>query len=220
MTEVRPLMHAIQNRDLAAAKAALERDASQATDPLPGGLSPLLLALYHGARDIAELLRGFRTPDAHECAALGDARALAALVAADPALLERYSEDGWTLLHLAAFFGARDAALVLIGLGAPLEARSKNPMNNTPLHAALSGAAGESLSPLLIALGADVKTIGGSGVGALHLAAARGFEPLCKLLLSRGAPLAAATDEGKTAAALARERGHLAVAAMLELAVA
>ncbi|HVT34251.1 MAG TPA: ankyrin repeat domain-containing protein [Nevskiaceae bacterium] len=218
MNEVRPLLLAIQNRDVAAARSALERDASQATDPVPGGLSPLMLALYHGARDIADLLRGFRAPDAYECAALNDARALAGLVSADVSLLEKHSADGWTLLHLAAFFGARDAALVLIGLGAPLEARSTNPMENTPLHAALAGAAGESLAPLLVALGADVKTIGGSGVGALHLAASRGFEPLCKLLLSRGAPLQAKTDDGKTAAALARERGHLATAAMLELA--
>ena len=36
MSDVRPLMHAIQNRDTEAARAALARDASQATDPLPG----------------------------------------------------------------------------------------------------------------------------------------------------------------------------------------
>ena len=218
MTEIRPLMHAIQGRDLAAARAALERDAGQATEPLPGGLSPLLFALYNGARDIAELLRGFRAPDLFEAAALDDAARVATLAAAEPALLRSHSPDGWTPLHLAAFFGARNAALVLVGLGAPLEAESQNPMRNTPMHAAIAGAAGEGLAPLLIALGADVHHVGGSGVTALHLAASRGFEPLCRLLLGRGAERGARTEDGKTAAEIARERGHLATAAALELA--
>ena len=48
MSNVTPLMLAIQNRDTEAAKAALERDASQATTALPGGISALLFALYNG----------------------------------------------------------------------------------------------------------------------------------------------------------------------------
>lgn len=218
MSDVRPLMHAIQNRDLAAAKAALERDAAQATDPLPGGLSPLMFALYNGARDIAELLKAFRPLDVFEAAASNDARRVAELVGADPALLNACSVDGWTPLHLATFLGARDSTLVLIGLGAPLDAVSQNPMANTPLHAGIAGVAGESLAPLLIALGADTAYIGGSQVGALHLAASRGFENLCRLLLARGADRDARTDDGKTAAEIARERGHLGTAALLELA--
>lgn len=219
MSSVRPLMLAIQNRDLAEAKAALERDATQATDALPGGLTPLLFALYHGARDIAELLRSFREPDIYEAVALNDARLVAAQVLAEPERLTRHSVDGWTPLHLAAFFGSRDALLVLLGLGAPLDALSQNPMQNTPMHAALAGAAGESLAPLLIGFGADVHHVGGSGVTALHLAASRGFEGLCKLLLARGVDRTAQTEDGKTAAELARDRGHLATAALLELAV-
>lgn len=219
MTEVRPLMLAIQQRDLEAAKAALERDASQATDPIPGGLSPLMFALYNGALDIAGLLRGFRPLDVFEAAASNDARRVAELVAARPELTRDYSADGWTPLHLAAFLGAREAVFVLLGLGAPLEAVSQNPMSNTPMHAAIAGPAGEALAPLLIGFGADVKYVGGSGVSALHLAASRGFEGMCKLLLARGADRLARTEEGKTAAEIARERGHLSTAAMLDLAV-
>lgn len=217
MSAVSPLMHAIQNRDLAAAKSALERDVGQATTPLPGGLSPLMFALYNGAPDIADLLKPFRALDLFESAAANDARRVAELASAG-AELDAYSVDGWTPLHLATFMGARDAALVLIGVGAPLDAVSQNPMANTPLHAGIAGAAGESLAPLLIALGADVHYVGGSGVNALHLAASRGFEPLCRLLLARGVDRLARTEDGKTAAELARERGHLAVAAALELA--
>lgn len=214
-----PLMLAIQSRDLAAAKTALERDAAQATTALPGGLSPLMFALYNGAREIAELLCAFRSLDIFEAAALNDARRVAELASAEPKLLETRSVDGWTPLHLAAFMGARDSLLVLVGLGAPLDALSTNPMQNTPMHAAIAGAAGEALAPLLIGLGASVQLVGGSGVTALHLAASRGFETLCKLLLSRGADLQAKTEDGKVAAELARERGHLGAAAFLELKI-
>lgn len=212
---VRPLMLAIQNRDLEAARAALQRDPGQALEPLPGGLSPFLFALYNGAAEIAELLRSHRPLDLFEAAAANDALRLAECLLADPQGLRRHSPDGWTPLHLAAFFGHREALLVLIGLGAPLESVSENPMQNTPLHAAIAGAGGELLAPLLIGLGADVGHVGGSGVTALHLAASRGFESLCKLLLARGVDRQAVTEDGKTAADLARERGHLDVAALL-----
>ncbi|MDD3764879.1 MAG: ankyrin repeat domain-containing protein [Nevskiales bacterium] len=217
MSAIRPLMLAIQNRDTEAARAALERDATQATDPLPGGLSPLMFALYNGAHEIAELLKPFRPLDVFEAAASNDARTVARLVVDDPQLLTAHSVDGWTPLHLAAFFGAREAALTLIGLGAPMDAASTNPMANTPMHAAIAGAAGESLAPLLIALGADVHYVGGSEVNALHLAASRGFESLCRLLLARGVDRGTKTEDGKTAAEIARERGHLGTAALIEL---
>ncbi len=217
MSNVSPLMLAIQNRDAEAAKAALERDASQATTPLPGGISPLMFALYNGAPEIAALLKVFCEPDVFEAAALNEPMTLAKLLVADPALMTTYSVDGWTPLHLAGFFGARDTALILIGLGAPLAANSTNPMQNTPLHAAIAGAGGESLAPLLLALGSDPLYVGGSGVSALHLAASRGFEALCRLLISRGADRLAKTEDGKNAAEIARERGHLATAAAIEL---
>lgn len=218
MSAVSPLMHAIQDRDLEAAKAALERDASQATAELPGGLSPLMFALYHGAHDIAALLRSFRPLNLHEAASYGDAMRVAELLVADKSQIDAYSPDGWTPLHLAAFFGQRDTALVLVALGAPLDALSQNPMQNTPMHAAIAGALGESLAPLLIGFGADVHHVGGSGVTALHLAASRGFEGLCKLLLARGVDRHLQTEDNKTAAQIARDRSHLATAAMLELA--
>lgn len=222
MSQVRPLMLAIQNRDLEAAKAALERDATQATDALPGGLSPLMFALYNCAHEIAALLAALRADlhplDLFEAAAIDDARRAAELVIADPAALQAHSVDGWTPLHLAAFLGAKRAVLTLVGLGASLDAISGNPMANTPMHAAIAGPAGESLAPLLIALGADIHYVGGSQVTALHLAASRGFEGLVKLLIARGVDRELQTEDGKTAAEIARERGHLGTAALLDLA--
>lgn len=215
MNPVSPLALAIQARDLDAARAALQRNPAQGTEALPGGLSPLLFALYNGAADIAELLRPLRPLDVFEAAAIGDTARLAALLSAEPALLAAHSVDGWTPLHLAAFMGRRDAVLVLIGLGADLDALSQNPMRNAPLHATIAGSDGERLAPLLIALGADVRAVDGSGVGTLHLAASRGFDSLCRLLLARGVDPGARTGDGRTAAALAAERGHADVAGLL-----
>lgn len=216
MSDVRPLMHAIQNRDTEAARAALARDASQATDPLPGGLSPLMFALYNGAQDIAELLRAYRPLSLHEAVALDDTPAVARHVLDAPDAIRRHSVDGWTPLHLAAFFGQRDALLVLIGLGAPIDSISENPMQNTPMHAAIAGPAGEQMAPLLIGFGADVHHVGGSGITALHLAATRGFNGLTRLLMARGVDRSLKTEDDKTAADLARERGHLDVAQLLD----
>jgi ankyrin repeat protein len=218
VAEATPLMLAISNRDAAAARKLLEQEPALGTAALPGGISPLMYALYNGAREIVEMLRGLREPELMEAAALNDARRVAELCAVDLARVSSYSPDGWTPLHLAAFFGAREAAFVLIGLGAPLEAISQNPMSNTPLHASIAGAGGELLAPLLLAFGADPVHVGGSGVGALHLAASRGFDGLCGLLIKRGADRDAQTEDGKTAAQLARERGHMTTAALLERA--
>lgn len=214
---VPPLHQAIQAKDYAAAQAALERDASQATTALPGGISPLMFALYSGAHDIGALLREFQEPNLFEAAALNDARRVAELILADPLAVRQFSPDGWTALHLAGFFGSRDAAFVLLGLGAPLQIMAQNPTGNTPLHASIAGVAGESLASLLMGFGADPRVAGGDGVTPLHLAAARGFDGLCRLLVSRGADRRALTlDEQKTPGTLARERGHGQLAAWLD----
>jgi ankyrin repeat protein len=212
-----PTLHqAIQERDLGAARLALEADLGQATTALPGGLSPLMFALYHEARDIVDLLRPFTEPNLFEAAALDDAERVARLLLADPPAARGFSPDGWTALHLAAFFGSRQACFVLIGLGCPLEVHAQNPTANTPLHAAIAGAAGEHLAPLLIALGARVDAVGADGVTALHLAAARGFEALCRLLVARGLDRPALTADGKTASDLARERGYPGLGSWLD----
>ncbi len=175
-----------------------------------------MFALYNGAQEIAELLRAHRPLSLHEAVALDDTPAVARHVLDAPDAIRRHSVDGWTPLHLAAFFGQRDALLVLIGLGAPIDSISENPMQNTPMHAAIAGPAGEQMAPLLIGFGADVHHVGGSGITALHLAATRGFNGLTRLLMARGVDRSLKTEDDKTAADLARERGHLDVAHLLD----
>src|ERR1051326_573251 len=69
----------------------------------------------------------------------GDAAALESLLAGNRSLASALSSDGWTPLHLAAFFGAEAAVRLLLNKGAVVNARSTNAMENTPLHAAAAG---------------------------------------------------------------------------------
>src|SRR6185437_11435842 len=79
----------------------------------------------------------------------GDLTHLETLLAANRSLVSAISEDGWTPLHLASFFGKPDAARLLLNRGAEVNARSTNSMENTPLHAAVAGRNAEIVSILL-----------------------------------------------------------------------
>ena len=70
---------------------------------------------------------------------MDDAERVHALLATDRSATDTYSADGWTPLHLAAFFGAHRAAQLLLTHGADPRRISRNSMANTPLHAALAG---------------------------------------------------------------------------------
>jgi ankyrin repeat protein len=100
------------------------------------GESAVLAAVYHRRQDIVNLLvaRGATLSIFESCAA-SEVERVERLVAEDPALVTGYSADGWTPLHLAAFFGHAKIAEVLLARGASAAAWSRNPNGNTPLHA-------------------------------------------------------------------------------------
>ena len=206
------LFGCIRAGDAAGAGALLERQPGLANSRGSGGLTPIMLATYVGRPDLVELLvaRGAEV-DVFAAAARGDVGRLEALLAADPALAEAHSPDGWTPLHLAAHFGHGRAVRALLDRGADPNARSANTMANTPLHAALAGRHAD-VAELLLAYGAAVNATQHGGFTALHAAAQHGALALAELLLAHGADASAATDDGRTALTMADERGHAAVA--------
>ena len=212
------MIAAVKAGDADGLRGILERDPTAAGAYADGGDSPLLLAVYHGCRDLAELLLAHgRRPDAFEAAALGDVDTLRAALDAEPGVVTAYSADGWTALHLAGFFGSVPAVRLLLERGANVNAWSLNAMRNTPLHAGLSGPLPHEGARLLVEAGADVNARQHGGYVSLHSAATRGEVATLDLLLDRGADPDTAADDGRRPIDFARERGHAqAVARLVE----
>jgi uncharacterized protein len=184
------------------------------------GVSALLWAVYSGQTLVRDFLRSGLELDLPEAAAVGDVARLRELLGADPAAAKQransHSADGWPLLHLAAAFADRETVLTLLDAGADIHRVSQTPMRNQALHALLALPKDADIARLLIDRGADVNALQTAGYRPLHQAAVVGREDLVRLLLDAGADKAARCDRGKTPADYARERGHAAVAAMLD----
>lgn len=209
----RALIDAIKKGDFVTVKTIVATDPSaQSSGEEPA--SAVLAALYQGQYDIAEFLSLRTELNVFEAAAVGDANRLKELIAGDSSIT-RQSSDGWTPLHLAAFFGRTDAARRLIDSGADLKALSSNSTGNTPLHAALAGRGDEELILRMLMAGADASAPAADGYTPLHVAASRGNQRMCDLLIQYRAQPSAKMRDGRTAADIAAERGHDAVSANL-----
>src|SRR6186713_2553503 len=70
------------------------------------GDTAILTAVYHRQKEIVNLLvaRGV-TLSLFEACAAGEVERVERLIEDDPLAIAGYSDDGWTPLHLAAFFG-------------------------------------------------------------------------------------------------------------------
>ena len=210
------LFAAVRAGDVAAVGALLDRDPALVDARDDGGLVPVITAVYLRRREVVDLLlaRGAEL-DIFAAAALGRVAELERLLAREPGLIEARSPDGWTPLHLAVHFGEERAVEVLLAAGASVQARAGNATHNTPLHAALAGRS-HGATARLLAAGAEVDARQEGGYTALHEASLLGDADLVQMLLDHGADPGAATDDGRTPAAMARDKGHEAVAAALE----
>jgi len=177
------------------------------------GDSAILTAVYHRQKEIVNLLvaRGAALSLFEACAA-GEIERVERLL--DASIINSYSTDGWTPLHLAAFFGHAKIAELLIAHDADVLARSRGPNGNTPLHAALAGNH-KFVAGLLIGHGADVNAPDAQGWRPLHLAAANNNMDAIKALIAQGADVHEPNGEAKTPLSLATEKNHREAAALL-----
>ena len=145
--------------------------------------------------------------DIFTAAEKGEIGTIAELLAADPKLATKHREDGWTALHLAAYYGHPEAVGFLLARGADVTLRSANSMANTSLHAAVAGRQFE-VTKILLENGIEVNATQHGGWTALHAAAQNGDSRLAELMLKGGADPGAVSENGSTALSLATAGNH------------
>jgi ankyrin repeat protein len=208
------LFEAIKAGDFERVKTLVTGDPALVDARDAAGLSAILIAVYHGRKEIANLLvaRGASMTLAESCAA-GEFDRVERYVS-EGAAVNAFSDDGWTPLHLAAFFGHAKVAELLLAHGADVTAVSKNANGNTPLHSALASNQ-KFVAGLLVGSGADVNAADAQGWRPLHLAAANNDLDAMRALIAQGADVRVANNEGKTPLAIAGSRNHREAAALL-----
>src|SRR5262245_54995476 len=113
------LLDAIVSGDLQAVRSIIKQDPTAVQAITETGESALILAVYRNRTEIAEMLVAAGAPmNIYEASAMGKKEKITELLQSQPDLIYSYSHDGWTPLHLAAFFGHREAIELLIQRGA------------------------------------------------------------------------------------------------------
>jgi ankyrin repeat protein len=208
------LIDAAKAGDAVRVRQILTASPEAAWTPNASGETPVMAALYRGHHDlaveIADAIVGAGRPlDVFAAAALGRGAALEAALG-NPGAANSYAYDGWTPLHLAAFFGRCEEAERLLAAGAALNAKSTNSMSNTPLHAAVAGGRTE-VALLLIQRGAEVSAADSGRHTPLHIAAENGNAAVVESLLAHGADAHAVDAEDKTPLSRAAARNYSAI---------
>ncbi|NUM79538.1 ankyrin repeat domain-containing protein [bacterium] len=181
----------------------------------PTGESTYLLAAYYGRREILDFLLSFNPQlSVFEAAAIGKIESVRAHAETNSGAVHAFSHDGFTALHLAAYFGHKEIVRWLLDHGANPNAASRNPMQVQPIHSA-AAARHLSIVAMLIENGADVNARQHGGYTPLHSAAANGQSDMIELLIQNGADVNTRTDDGKSAIKLALEKNHPEIAGLL-----
>ena len=206
---------AVQAGGLDKLKKILDDDHSLASARDASGVSALMQALYRRRSDIVDLLVTANPDlDIFEAAALGNAAKLSEILDRDPDAAKRWSGDGFTPLHFAAFFGHPEIAKDFIKHGADVAAVAKNPMKVMPLHSATAAHSGEIVR-LLVENGAPPNVCQEGGWVPLHEAAQTGDKEMVKALLEYGADPQVRSDSGKTPAEMAQAKGYQEIVQLL-----
>jgi len=178
-------------------------------------ISPLLLACYYKKQQIAYLILEF-TEDLtlFEACAVGKFDTATLLIFQNPASINTFSEDGFSPLGLACYFGHEDLARFLVLKGADVNLASKNGFNVFPIHSAVASN-NIAITKMLLDAGAYPNVCQKAGVAPLHTAAQLGNIELIILLLEHGAEVGLRMEGGKLPADLAAEKGFNEIAEIL-----
>jgi ankyrin repeat protein len=174
-----------------------------------------MLSCYLKNPEISELILEFTgEPDIFEAAALGKLDSLTNSIYHQPELINTFSDDGFTPLGLACYFGHEETARFLLLKGADVNLPTQNGYNVYPLHSA-AAADNLDLTKLLLEAGAEVNISQQSGVTPLHSAAEHGNIEMLILLLEAGAEVSAKMEDGRAPSHIAAEKGFQEIARIL-----
>lgn len=180
------------------------------------GLSPIMWSLYHRNLELADtLIAAGAVPNTFEACALGDHDTVASALDDHPELLAARAADGFTLLHLACFFGHAKLVGHLIDRGSDVDAIAANPSGVAPIHSAAANA----WTPIVIRLleaRATPDAAQKGGYTALMTAARHGHIDMAKALIAAGADPSLAADDGRTSTDFAKEGKFDAMIKLLE----
>ncbi|MEO6236055.1 MAG: ankyrin repeat domain-containing protein [Vicinamibacterales bacterium] len=177
MLELERLFEAAKTGEVAQVREIISRHPELRSARRDNGDTPLMAALYRGQRDVVQLLIDSGADlDVFAAAATGRLRELTGALRS-AAAVSALSYDGWTALHLAAFFGHLDATRSLLDAGADVNVVSRNTLTNTPLHAAAAGKHVE-VALLLLERGASCGTADAGGYTALQIATENRLQPV------------------------------------------
>jgi ankyrin repeat protein len=219
MGSTEELFEAIEAGDVDAIRSLVAADPRVAAARDAEGVSALMRARYRSDRACTQaILSALPQLDVFEAATFGDLDRLTSLLDADPGGATSRSGDGFTPLHLAAFFGKPEAIAVLLARGAEVDARGRGWMTGTPLHSAAS-AGHADVAAILLDAGADPDARQTHGWTPLHAAARNGDLALVELLLAHGADAGATNDDGASVRSLAEEGGDERVAQRIRAAI-
>ena len=201
------LFNAIKEGDDARVEQMISRNPSLVNTKDSQGMSPVTVATYYGRSKIAEVLvlRGAKLT-LYEASMTGKLETVKDIITRNPEEARSFSSDGFTALHLAAFFGRLEIVRYLLDAGAEVNGVAKNMMKVMPLHSAVARNQLE-ISELLIGHGAEVNAKQQGGFAPLHEAAQSGNLKMARLLLKHGAEVNVKSSKGKTPLALTREEG-------------
>ena len=210
------IFEAIKGGDAARVTALLDADAMLANASNEQGTAAHTYAIYNRKNEIAELLeaRGARI-DIFAAAMAGRTELVQEMLDGNKALVKLVSHDGWTPLHLAAFFGHPAIVAALLSAGANITERSNNTMSNMPLHAGVVSRNLE-LIKLLVECGAPVNARQHGGWTPLHAAAQNGDVEIARLFIEHGADVNARADNQQLPIDLALAKGNQEIVTLLE----
>ncbi|MXV16231.1 ankyrin repeat domain-containing protein [Hufsiella ginkgonis] len=205
----------IQAGNADALKDLLDSNPALVTKPTSQQVSPLMLACYYKKPAVVKVILGFvKDPDLHEASASGKFDSVANHIYKNPGQINAYSQDGFTPLGLACYFGHEDIARYLLLKGAEVNIASRNGFNVYPIHSAVASN-NDVITKILLEAGAEVNVTQQSGATPLHSAAHNGNIEILILLLEAGASTDIRMEGGKLASDMAAAKGFTEIANIL-----